>query len=85
MVNPRLSIVMERSRPHLQVESGTPQGAALSPFYFSIFIFGAGEGIEKMSKEKGGELIEEDLEHLWSLLFADDNKLAGVVKNNADR
>ena len=41
--------------------------------------------IENMSKEKGGELSEEDLEQLWALLFADDQKIASSIRDNEDR
>ena len=66
---------------------GTPQGAALSPFYFTIFIAEVGELIrlEQRKWEKEGELSGESMNQIWSLLFADDNKVAASLKNNADR
>lgn len=37
------------------------------------------------TKEEGEEMTEDDLEHLWSLLFADDNKLSSGVQKKVQR
>ena len=60
---------------------------ALSPFYFTIFIAEVGELIrmEQQKWEKEGEVSEESMDQILSLLFADDNKVAASLKDNSDR
>ena len=59
----------------LPVLSGTPQGAALSPILFAIFMGTVGEIIEKQLDEEGlenGVVRTREEEGLWTLMFADD-------------
>ena len=69
----------------LPVLLGTPQGAALSPILFAIFMGTVGEIIEKQLDEEGLEdrvICTRKEEGLWTLLFADDTKAAGALTSN---
>ena len=73
------------------MRSGTPQGAALSPLYFAIFIASIAdcvdqelEELEEEAKEASKEEKERELANFWSLLFADDTKIASSLKSNED-
>ena len=75
----------------LPVKSGTPQGAALSPLYFAIFIASIADCVdqeleeqEEANKISGKEEKDRELANIWSLLFADDTKLASSLKSNEE-
>ena len=72
----------EISEP-LPVTGETPQGAALSPFFFSIFI----ADVENKMNNDLNDRIDQDNNkggESWSLLFADDNKIASGIKTNEE-
>ena len=69
----------------LPVLSGTPQGAALSPIFFAIFMGTVGEIVGKQLEEEGlmdGIVRNREEEGLWTLMFANDTKAAGAITNN---
>ena len=72
----------------LPVTSGTPQGTALSPLYFAIFIASIADCIdqelEDEATEEGREKTARELAKIWSPLFADDMKIASSLKSNEE-
>ena len=73
------------------MKSGTPQGAALSPLYFAIFIASIADCVDQeleeqgeMTKEAGKEKKDRELANILSLLFADVTKLASSLKSNKE-
>ena len=72
----------------LPITSGTPQGVSLSPLYFAIFIASIADCVdqelEEEATEEGREKISRELARIWSLLFADDTKIASSLKSNEE-
>ena len=69
----------------LPVISGTPQGAALMPILFAIFMGEVGDIIEEqLRKEDQGKDVIRNREDasLGTLMFADDTKAAGSITSN---
>ena len=70
------------------MKSGTPQGAALSPLYFAIFIASIADCVdqelEEEAKEEGKEKKARELANIWSLLFAEDTTIASSLKSNEE-
>ena len=57
----------------------------LSPILFAIFMGTVGEIIEQQLDEEGlkdGVVCTREEEGLWTLLFADDTKVAGALASN---
>ena len=69
----------------------TPTGGSrgsCSPPYFAIFIATIAnyvdQELEKEAAEEGKEKTARELAKIWSLLFADDTKIASSLKSNEE-
>ena len=65
-----------------------PQGAALSPLYFTIFIAlianFVDDELQEEADEEGREKTTRELARIWALPFADDTKVASSLRTNED-
>ena len=69
----------------LPVISGTPQGVALLPILFTIFMGEVGDIIEEQLEEEDQRkdvIRSREDAGLWTLMFADDTKAAGSITSN---